>query len=131
MRLASLVLRFSRPAMKASVLRPPCAAVFLPDADYQMSSPSVVPHPSWQRVLAAVFASPAWLLRTLEYGGAALGMAGSLWMAAGVPSSRLAWWVWLASNALLILWALRVRARGILAMQMFYFVTSLIGVVRH
>jgi hypothetical protein len=32
---------------------------------------------------------------------------------------------------LLILWALRVRARGILAMQMFYFVTSLIGVVRH
>lgn len=67
----------------------------------------------------------------LEYGGAILGMAGSLWMASGIPSSRLAWWVWLVSNAMLVVWSFRVRARAMLAMQLFYFFTSLVGVVRH
>lgn len=83
------------------------------------------------------FARISWMARSvrvsllLEYIGAALGMAGSLWMASGVPSSHLAWWAWLASNTLLIAWATRVRARGILAMQAFYLTTSIIGILRH
>lgn len=69
--------------------------------------------------------------RLLEYGGSALGMAGSLWMSLGTASSSFAWWVWLFSNVLLVAWAVRVRAGGIVAMQSFYLVTSIIGILRH
>lgn len=69
--------------------------------------------------------------RTVEYLGSFLGVAGALWLALRMPSSGYAWLVWIASNLLLIAWAWRHRAWGLLSMYVVYLGTSLLGAARY
>ncbi|CAZ90418.1 conserved hypothetical protein; putative membrane protein (plasmid) [Thiomonas arsenitoxydans] len=69
--------------------------------------------------------------KIIEYSGAALGVAGALWLALRLPSSGDAWLVWIASNVLLIAWAWRHRAWGLAAMYCVYLGTSLLGALRY
>lgn len=65
----------------------------------------------------------------IEWGGALLGVAGSEVLARNASYSRYGWIIWIASNILWIAFALKRRAFGLLAMQIFYMGISIQGAV--
>lgn len=69
-------------------------------------------------------------MRALEYIGAALGVAGALWLALGIHPILGAWVTWIVSNFALIAWSAGQRAYGVLGMNTIYLATSLLGAAR-
>ncbi len=66
----------------------------------------------------------------LEWCGAALGLAGAFLLATHSKHSSFGWVFFLASNFVLIAWATKMGAIGLLVLQAGFTVTSLIGLKR-
>lgn len=69
-------------------------------------------------------------MQLIEWLGAVLGIAGALVFSMNQPWSRHAWPIWIASNLLLILFAARIGAWGILFMQGAFIFININGVWR-
>jgi hypothetical protein len=69
--------------------------------------------------------------RVLEYGSTAMAVTATI-VLAWQPSRTLVWmWLlWMASAIGLCWWAVRVRAWGVLAMNVTYFVVDAVGLAR-
>lgn len=67
----------------------------------------------------------------IEWTGAALGTLGAVWMALCLPSSRFAWWLWLLSNCLLIVFFYSTQHWGVLVNQVTLLLTSVLGIYRY
>ncbi|KMW47662.1 hypothetical protein PQH03_29045 [Ralstonia insidiosa] len=68
-------------------------------------------------------------LLLVEWCGAGLGVLGAEVLAQKSAYSAYGWVIWLVSNVLWIVFALKKRAFGLLAMQLVFTVTSLQGAV--
>lgn len=66
----------------------------------------------------------------LQWTGAVLGALGALALALRTRASRWGWVLFLASNGFWIAFALRIDARGLVAMQLVFTATSLLGLWR-
>lgn len=66
----------------------------------------------------------------LEWAGALIGIMGAALLATNSRFSKYGWWCFLAANVLLIAWALRIGAMGLLVQQVCFTVTSLLGIAR-
>jgi hypothetical protein len=66
----------------------------------------------------------------LEWSGAVVGVIGATLLAAQSPVSKYGWAFFFAANLLLIAWAIRIDAFGLLVQQGFFTLTSLLGLYR-
>ncbi|MCK6490621.1 MAG: hypothetical protein L6R48_20400 [Planctomycetes bacterium] len=67
-------------------------------------------------------------LDLLQYPGVALGLIGAVLVSQRTPRlRRMGFLLWIASNVLLISWAISAAAWGLLAMYAVYSVTSVMG----
>jgi hypothetical protein len=70
------------------------------------------------------------VLSIMEWVGAGLGLAGATLIALNVRASGYGWLLFLASNIAWIAYGVRVEAHGLVAMQLGFSVTSLVGIRR-
>jgi len=73
---------------------------------------------------------PTRLRAPCEWLGSALGILGSLLMAANVEVSPFAWLFFLASNTLMLIFAALIRSGGLAVMQATFIGTSILGISR-
>ena len=66
----------------------------------------------------------------LEWGGAFAGLLGAGLLASQTRHARWGWLAFLLANLLLISWALRMQAMGLLVQQVGFTATSLLGLYR-
>lgn len=66
----------------------------------------------------------------LEWSGAVTGLVGAAILASQTRHARWGWLAFLLANLLLISWALRMQAMGLLVQQVGFTVTSLLGLYR-
>jgi hypothetical protein len=68
--------------------------------------------------------------KTIEWSGAATGLAGSLLLALNIHASAWGFALFLASNLFWLAYGVRARAWGMVTMQCGYTLTSTLGIVR-
>ncbi len=66
----------------------------------------------------------------LEWSGAMLGIVGAGLLALNNQIARFGWIFFLLANVLFIVWATRIGATGLLAQQVCFLFTSLLGIYR-
>ena len=66
----------------------------------------------------------------LEWSGAIVGLLGALLLALNGRLARFGWLCFLVANIALITWAARLGAHGLLAQQLGFSLTSLLGMKR-
>lgn len=76
------------------------------------------------------FVPRMWTCRTLEWSGAVTGIAGAVLLALNVPYSGIGFVFFLMSNVFLIAYGCLRQASGIITMQVFFSLTSLLGIYR-
>lgn len=69
-------------------------------------------------------------LQHIEWAGSLTGLAGSALLAANIRISKFGWWLFIASNAFMIVFALIGGHNGLLTQQCGFTITSLVGVIR-
>lgn len=68
--------------------------------------------------------------RAIEWTGSALGLVGALLLALNLPISKYGFVAFLVSNLFWIAFALRIKAWGLLCMQLGFTLTSVAGIWR-
>jgi hypothetical protein len=69
-------------------------------------------------------------LHVIEWAGSGLGLAGAALLSLNLRASRFGWLLFLLSNSAWIVYGIRVGAHGLVAMQIGFTLTSLVGVYR-
>jgi hypothetical protein len=69
-------------------------------------------------------------LQVFEWAGAALGMLGALLLSLNIRISRYGWISFALANIAMVVFAIGINAYGLLAQQLFFSLTSTIGIAR-
>ena len=69
-------------------------------------------------------------IELVEWGGSLSGLIGAALLAANAKISPLGWWFFLASNLLMITFAILGNHTGLLVQQCGFTITSIVGIMR-